>query len=112
LSPIGRINIAACSLGAAQMSLDLAIEHTKMREAFGKTLSQFQWTQFKLAEMAVKVSSYSHHTIIFAVNVDSICLSYSVGYLSPVAARSLSSHPGEYRTFLGDECNGQNVHHG
>lgn len=51
----GRINIAACSLGAAQMSLDLAIEHTKMREAFGKTLSQFQWTQFKLAEMAVKL---------------------------------------------------------
>lgn len=51
----GRINIAACSLGAAQMSLDLAIEHTKVREAFGKTLSHFQWTQFKLAEMAVKL---------------------------------------------------------
>ncbi|KAL7076889.1 hypothetical protein ACQ4LE_004150 [Meloidogyne hapla] len=51
----GRINIAACSLGAAQMSLDLAISHTKVREAFGKTISQFQWTQFKLAEMAVKL---------------------------------------------------------
>uniref|UniRef100_A0A914KZM9 Uncharacterized protein n=1 Tax=Meloidogyne incognita TaxID=6306 RepID=A0A914KZM9_MELIC len=51
----GRINIAACSLGAAQMSLDLAISHTKIREAFGKTISQFQWTQFKLAEMAVKL---------------------------------------------------------
>jgi len=43
-------------LGAAQMSLDLAISHTKIREAFGKTISQFQWTQFKLAEMAVKVN--------------------------------------------------------
>jgi isobutyryl-CoA dehydrogenase len=37
------------------MSLDLAINHTKIREAFGKTISQFQWTQFKLAEMAVKL---------------------------------------------------------
>lgn len=27
----GRVNIASCSLGAAQMSLDLAIEHVKVK---------------------------------------------------------------------------------
>ena len=27
---LGRLNIASCSLGAAQMSLDLAIEHVKV----------------------------------------------------------------------------------
>uniref|UniRef100_A0A183C0S7 Acyl-CoA_dh_1 domain-containing protein n=1 Tax=Globodera pallida TaxID=36090 RepID=A0A183C0S7_GLOPA len=35
--------------------MDLAIEHTKVRQAFGKSISQFQWTQFKLAEMATKL---------------------------------------------------------
>ncbi|KAK6052548.1 acyl-CoA dehydrogenase, middle domain protein, partial [Cooperia oncophora] len=53
----GRVNIASCSLGAAQQSLDLAIEHLKVRKQFGKTLSEFQWNQFKLAEMATKLYS-------------------------------------------------------
>ncbi|KHJ97201.1 acyl-CoA dehydrogenase protein [Oesophagostomum dentatum] len=53
----GRINIASCSLGAAQQSLDLAIEHLKVRKQFGKHLSEFQWNQFKLAEMATKLQS-------------------------------------------------------
>ncbi|KAE9549830.1 hypothetical protein FO519_006964 [Halicephalobus sp. NKZ332] len=51
----GRLNIASCSLGAAQQSLDLAIEHLKVRKQFGKTLAEFQWSQFKLAEMATKL---------------------------------------------------------
>jgi alkylation response protein AidB-like acyl-CoA dehydrogenase len=51
----GRVNIASCSLGAAHASLDLAIDYTKQRKAFGKTVSDFQWTQFKLAEMATKL---------------------------------------------------------
>jgi len=51
----GRLNIASCTLGAAQMSLDLAIEHVKVRKAFNQTLSEFQWTQFKLAEMVTKL---------------------------------------------------------
>jgi len=51
----GRVNIASCSLGAAQASLDIAIEYTKQRKAFGKTIADFQWTQFKLAEMATKL---------------------------------------------------------
>ncbi|VDM48333.1 unnamed protein product [Toxocara canis] len=51
----GRVNVASCSLGAAQMSIDLAIEHLKVRKQFGKPLAQFQWNQFKLAEMATKL---------------------------------------------------------
>ncbi|EGT49466.1 hypothetical protein CAEBREN_13538 [Caenorhabditis brenneri] len=51
----GRVNIASCSLGAAQRSLDLAIEHLKYRKQFGKTLSEFQYNQFKLAELATKL---------------------------------------------------------
>uniref|UniRef100_F1LD03 Isobutyryl-CoA dehydrogenase n=1 Tax=Ascaris suum TaxID=6253 RepID=F1LD03_ASCSU len=47
--------MASCSLGAAQMSFDLAIEHLKIRKQFGKSLSQFQWNQFKLADMATQL---------------------------------------------------------
>ncbi|CAJ0948164.1 unnamed protein product, partial [Mesorhabditis belari] len=53
----GRLNVASCSLGAAQMSMDLAINHLKIRKQFGKALSEFQWNQFKLAEMAAKLHS-------------------------------------------------------
>ena len=51
----GRVNIASCSLGAAQASLEQTLDHTKVRQAFGQTLSQFQHIQFKLADMATKL---------------------------------------------------------
>ncbi|XP_023240614.1 isobutyryl-CoA dehydrogenase, mitochondrial-like [Centruroides sculpturatus] len=48
----GRVNIASCSLGAAQASLELALEHLKVRKQFGKPLAEFQHHQFKLSQMA------------------------------------------------------------
>uniref|UniRef100_A0A0K0E7M3 Isobutyryl-CoA dehydrogenase, mitochondrial n=1 Tax=Strongyloides stercoralis TaxID=6248 RepID=A0A0K0E7M3_STRER len=51
----GRVNIASCSLGAAHMSLDNAISHLQVRKQFKKPLAEFQWNQFKLAEMATKL---------------------------------------------------------
>ncbi|KAB7504189.1 Isobutyryl-CoA dehydrogenase, mitochondrial [Armadillidium nasatum] len=51
----GRINIASCSLGGAQASLEAAINHVKVRKQFGKTLSEFQTVQFTLAEMASRL---------------------------------------------------------
>jgi alkylation response protein AidB-like acyl-CoA dehydrogenase len=53
----GRINIAACSLGGAQACLDAAREYIKQRRAFGKTLSEFQALQFKLADMATELEA-------------------------------------------------------
>eukprot|EP01061_Rhynchopus_euleeides_P003077 TRINITY_DN12364_c0_g1_i2.p1 TRINITY_DN12364_c0_g1~~TRINITY_DN12364_c0_g1_i2.p1 ORF type:complete len:305 (+),score=140.39 TRINITY_DN12364_c0_g1_i2:380-1294(+) len=53
----GRINIATCSLGAAQRCLDLAVQYTQDRKQFGTPIATFQNTQFKLAEMAAKVQS-------------------------------------------------------
>ena len=53
----GRVNIATCSLGAAQRCLDLAVEYTNERKQFGTPIAGFQHTQFKLAEMAAKVQS-------------------------------------------------------
>ena len=51
----GRVNIATCSLGAAQRALDLTIAYTKDRKQFSTPIAEFQNTQFKLAEMATKV---------------------------------------------------------
>ena len=48
----GRINIASCSLGAAQASINECVQYMKTRRQFGKTLDQFQYLQFKLADMA------------------------------------------------------------
>ncbi|XP_043115902.1 isobutyryl-CoA dehydrogenase, mitochondrial [Puntigrus tetrazona] len=51
----GRINIASCSLGAAHASVLLARDHMRVRKQFGETLSNSQFLQFKLAEMATKL---------------------------------------------------------
>jgi len=47
----GRIGIAAQALGIGQGALDLAIQYSKERKAFGKPISQHQAIAFKLATM-------------------------------------------------------------
>jgi len=49
----GRLNISACSLGAAQSALDKSIAYTAERQAFGCALNRFQALQFKLADMEI-----------------------------------------------------------
>jgi alkylation response protein AidB-like acyl-CoA dehydrogenase len=51
----GRLNIAACSLGAAQGALDAARRYMSERRQFGKKLAEFQALQFKLADMATEL---------------------------------------------------------
>ena len=53
----GRINIATCSVGGAQFCVDAALEYAKERKQFGKSISDFQYTQFKLADMAIGVDA-------------------------------------------------------
>lgn len=51
----GRIGIGAMAVGIAQAAYDRALRYSKERKQFGKTLSEFQITQFKLADMALKI---------------------------------------------------------
>jgi alkylation response protein AidB-like acyl-CoA dehydrogenase len=53
----GRINIAACSLGAAWLGLDKARAYMLERAAFGRPLADFQALQFKLADMATDLEA-------------------------------------------------------
>ncbi|KGX91498.1 acyl-CoA dehydrogenase [Pontibacillus marinus] len=51
----GRISIGALAVGIAQASLDKALAYAKERKQFGKSISNFQAIQFKLADMAMEV---------------------------------------------------------
>ena len=53
----GRLNISACSLGAAQSALDATMAHMEDRVAFGKKLNEFQALQFKLADCEIKLQA-------------------------------------------------------
>ena len=51
----GRINIATCSVGAAQGALTQAQQYLQERKQFGKPIASFQALQFKLADMATEL---------------------------------------------------------
>ena len=53
----GRINIASCSLGGAQLALDTAREYLLTRKQFGQALAEFQALQFRLADMATELDA-------------------------------------------------------
>jgi len=53
----GRLNIGACSLGAAQASLDHTVAYMAERKQFGKALNEFQALQFRIADMATELEA-------------------------------------------------------
>ncbi|RYH20183.1 hypothetical protein EON65_24300 [archaeon] len=53
----GRLSIGACSLGAAQACFEMALAYTKERKQFKKSIAEYQATQFKLADMAGKITT-------------------------------------------------------
>ncbi|WP_170357670.1 acyl-CoA dehydrogenase family protein [Ruegeria arenilitoris] len=53
----GRLNIASCSLGAAQAGLDMTLQYMSERKAFGQTIDQFQALQFRLADMEIELQA-------------------------------------------------------
>ncbi|MBF6193119.1 acyl-CoA dehydrogenase [Nocardia implantans] len=52
-----RPTIGAQAVGLAQGALDAAIAYTKDRKQFGKSIADFQNTQFMLADMAMKIEA-------------------------------------------------------
>lgn len=53
----GRINIGACSVGAAWSALDVTRDYMFERKAFGQDLASFQTMQFKIADMATDLEA-------------------------------------------------------
>ena len=53
----GRIGIAAQALGIAQGAMDETVKYTRERKQFGRSISQFQNTQFQMADLETKVQA-------------------------------------------------------
>ena len=51
----GRVGIASQALGIAQGAMDETVKYVKERKQFGRTIGQFQNTQFQLADLDTKI---------------------------------------------------------
>jgi butyryl-CoA dehydrogenase len=51
----GRISVAALSAGLARGAYDEALKYARERQQFGRPISKFQATQFKLADMICEI---------------------------------------------------------
>lgn len=66
----GRINIASCSVGAAQGALDASQRYMLERRQFGTPLADFQALRFKLADMATELVAARQFVRLAASKVD------------------------------------------
>lgn len=53
----GRLGIASQALGIAQGAMDETVKYVKERKQFGRTIAQFQNTQFQLADLETKINA-------------------------------------------------------
>ncbi len=53
----GRIGIAAQALGLAEGALDRTVAYVKERKQFGRSIAQFQNTQFQMADLKTRVEA-------------------------------------------------------
>jgi len=53
----GRISIAALSVGVAQGAYEASLKYSKQRKQFGRSISEFQAIQNKLADMATEIDA-------------------------------------------------------
>ena len=60
-----RPGVAAQAVGIAQGAMDLAVEYSRQRQQFGKSISNFQGVQFMLADMATEIEAA--RALIYAV---------------------------------------------
>ena len=67
----GRINIATCSVGAAQACIDHTQQYVQERQQFGKPIASFQALQFKLADMVTELVAARQMIRLAATKLDS-----------------------------------------
>ena len=100
---IGRIGIAAQSVGVAQGCLDEAVKYAKERKQFGQNLAQFQAIRFLLADMATKLAAARELTYQAAALKDagqdttmaaSMAKYYASETCNEIAAKALQIHGG------------------
>ena len=84
-----RPGVASQALGIAQGALDEALNYSRKREQFGKSISSFQDIQFKLADMATQIEAAR-------------ALVYSVALLIDSGAEKISKESSMAKVFASD----------
>ena len=85
----GRIGIAAQALGIAEGALERTINYTKERKQFGRSIAQFQNTQFQLADMATKVEAAKNLVYKAAMTKDQYTKDHTTSYSVEAAMAKL-----------------------
>ncbi len=92
-----RLSIAVSAVGACEGILGYTVDYTKERRVFGKSVSEFQNTRFKVAELAAQVQAAR-------VFVDR-CIELAVDHqLDPTTAAMAKMLAGELQCKVADEC--------
>jgi alkylation response protein AidB-like acyl-CoA dehydrogenase len=60
---VGRLGLAAATVGAAKDAIDRCVQYAQERQAFGKPIAQLQAIQFMLAEMAA--DTYAMENMVY-----------------------------------------------
>ena len=92
-----RLVVAIGAVAAAEAALETTVQYTKERRAFKKSISEFQNTRFKLAEMATEVA-------MNRVFVDRCVELHCEGKLDGGAASAAKYATTELQCKIADEC--------
>ena len=101
---IGRVGVAAMSVGVAQGALDEAIRYAKERKQFGRYIAEFQAISFMIADMATKLQAAKELTYRAAQLIDmksseagtaaSMAKYYASEACNEIAAKAVQIHGG------------------
>ena len=92
LVDLGRLMIAADSLGAAQVMIDKAVEYSMQRKQFGRAIGSFQAVKHMCAQMAADLEPcysliwYSAHSMDHITEESNLMASHSKAHVSDVAS--------------------------
>lgn len=100
---VGRIGVAAQSIGVAQAALDEAIKYAKERKQFGRPIGNFQAISFMIADMATKLkaakelvydAAYLKDTNQNATMAASMAKYYAAEVCNEICAKAVQIHGG------------------
>lgn len=83
---VARIGIASQALGIAQAALDLAVDYSSVRKAFGQPINQLQAVKLRLADMATRLEAARLLVWRAAVISDEQCRSTKYTSMAKLAA--------------------------
>ncbi|GAA6135337.1 acyl-CoA dehydrogenase family protein [Oceaniserpentilla sp. 4NH20-0058] len=95
--PRERLILAVGALGACRNIMDMTIEYTQQRQAFGQPIAHLQNTRFKLAELETQIK-------VNQAFVDQCINEYEAGQLEAITASQAKLSTTELQCKVADEC--------